>query len=191
MTYHQFHRTYLASCFSLTDMKERSELNNVTTKSETLLPTDQPFHSQWTNCKSFEFGFTSSCGPDNCYPSLFYLFIFYLYASTDWIFLPGILGWLAFSFLHPPFLPVLNVTGNDLHCFRYFSQFDYGAYNPGPEDLKHLTWFGRLTYFVTILDHVLTLLWLVISHNFQILFKCSHWRKNQANPETKPPPHNY
>lgn len=86
------------------------------------------------------------------------------------------------------FPSVLNVTGNDLHCFRYFSQFDYSEHNQSSEDLKPLTWFGRLICFFSILDQILTLLWLVISHDFQILFNCSDWRKTKQtqNPEPHP-----
>lgn len=86
------------------------------------------------------------------------------------------------------FPPVLNVTGNDLHCFRYFSQFDYSERNQSSEDLKPLTWFGRLICFFSILDQNLTVLWLVISRDFQIPFKCSDWRKNKQtqNPEPHP-----
>jgi len=54
-----------------------------------------------------------------------------------------------------------------------FPNFGYRKHNPGSEDLKHLIWFGSLTCFFTVLVQILTLLWLVISCDFQILFKCS------------------
>lgn len=50
-------------------------------------------------------------------------------------------------------------------------------YNPSPEDLKYLVCLGSLTCHFNSLDQILTLLWLMINLDFQILLKYSEFRQ--------------